>query len=196
MIELLESRVAPATFVVSTQDDSGAGSLRQAIADANDSPGADLVIFKKELAGKIELLNGAINISESVSIRGPGPDRLNLDGRGDDRIFVMSDPDEVALLSVSGLGFFDGIGGSGGGAILSSESLKITDCFFKGNLAFDRGGAVSVENPNPSEQVTVEIRKTLFNSNFCDGDTGGGVSISLSGPSSIEIRQCRFVGNS
>jgi hypothetical protein len=36
---------APATFVVTTTSDSGAGSLRQAILDANANAGADTITF-------------------------------------------------------------------------------------------------------------------------------------------------------
>src|SRR5437660_8865434 len=39
-LERLENRLAPATFTVSTLADSGLGSLRQAILDANAAPGA------------------------------------------------------------------------------------------------------------------------------------------------------------
>jgi hypothetical protein len=42
---VLEGRLAPTTFTVNTTNDSGAGSLRQAILNANGSPGADLINF-------------------------------------------------------------------------------------------------------------------------------------------------------
>src|SRR5437588_2317656 len=41
LLQALEGRIAPATFTVSTAADSGAGSLRQAILDANAASGAD-----------------------------------------------------------------------------------------------------------------------------------------------------------
>src|SRR3954466_8057511 len=39
----LESRCNPTTFVVSNTLDSGPGSLRQAVLDANGNPGADVI---------------------------------------------------------------------------------------------------------------------------------------------------------
>lgn len=45
MMVRLESRLLLSTYVVSTTADSGAGSLRQAIIDANGNPGADTVNF-------------------------------------------------------------------------------------------------------------------------------------------------------
>ena len=43
--------VAAATFTVTNTNDSGAGSLRQAILDANASAGADLIDFSIPGAG-------------------------------------------------------------------------------------------------------------------------------------------------
>src|SRR5438477_12931287 len=44
-LELLEDRCLPSTFSVLNTSDSGPGSLRQALLDANAAPGADLITF-------------------------------------------------------------------------------------------------------------------------------------------------------
>jgi hypothetical protein len=44
-LEYLEGRLAPATFTVLNTADGGAGSLRQAILDANANPGANRIAF-------------------------------------------------------------------------------------------------------------------------------------------------------
>ncbi len=44
-IEVLEQRIAPATFTVTSVADAGAGSLRQAILDANALAGTDTIAF-------------------------------------------------------------------------------------------------------------------------------------------------------
>jgi hypothetical protein len=44
-LEALEGRWLPSTFLVTTTDDAGAGSLRQAILDANATPGTDEIDF-------------------------------------------------------------------------------------------------------------------------------------------------------
>jgi hypothetical protein len=44
-LELLENRTLPSTFGVVNTDDSGAGSLRQAILDANDATGSSEITF-------------------------------------------------------------------------------------------------------------------------------------------------------
>jgi titin len=50
-LEALEGRLAPAAFTVSNTNDGGAGSLRQAILDANASPGLDTIQFAVPGAG-------------------------------------------------------------------------------------------------------------------------------------------------
>jgi titin len=45
IVEALEDRLAPATFTVTTPNDSGPGSLRQAILNANAHPGLDSITF-------------------------------------------------------------------------------------------------------------------------------------------------------
>jgi hypothetical protein len=44
-LELLEGHVVPSTFVVTNTNDTGAGSLRQAILDANSTPGGNEIDF-------------------------------------------------------------------------------------------------------------------------------------------------------
>src|SRR5438552_1751731 len=44
-VERLEDRTVPSTFTVGNLADSGPESLRQAVLDANGSPGADLIRF-------------------------------------------------------------------------------------------------------------------------------------------------------
>src|SRR5438105_4239592 len=44
-VEVLEDRRVPSLYTVSNTSDSGAGSLRQAILDANSNPGADTIAF-------------------------------------------------------------------------------------------------------------------------------------------------------
>ncbi len=45
LVEELEGRDAPAVYTVANIDDTGAGSLRQAILDANSNPGPDTIEF-------------------------------------------------------------------------------------------------------------------------------------------------------
>jgi hypothetical protein len=66
--ETLEARDVPATFVVSTLADSGAGSLREALLQANSTLGADRINFA--VAGSIELASALPAITDRVDIDG------------------------------------------------------------------------------------------------------------------------------
>src|SRR5437667_4758637 len=61
-----------ATFTVTTTDDAGAGSLRQAILDANANPGADTITFNISGSGlhTISPLSVLPDITDPVTIDG------------------------------------------------------------------------------------------------------------------------------
>src|SRR5581483_4256672 len=80
-IEPLESRIAPAVFFVSTLADSGTGSLRDAINQANGhASSGDTIVFDHVVGGKnvpltgtIKLLTPLPQITDGVTIIGSVP---------------------------------------------------------------------------------------------------------------------------
>src|SRR3954468_11291379 len=62
-------------ITVTNTNDSGPGSLRQALTNASNG---DLINFA--VTGTIVLTSGGLVIYKSVTISGPGPDRLSIDG--------------------------------------------------------------------------------------------------------------------
>lgn len=63
----------PATFTVTNTNDSGAGSLRQAIIDANATPGADVIVFNIPGSGPFVITPGSgglPSLDEQVTIDG------------------------------------------------------------------------------------------------------------------------------
>ena len=67
----LEKRMMPATFLVSTAADSGAGSLRQAILNSNAAPGSNTIDFGIGTGAQtISLLSALPNITVPVTING------------------------------------------------------------------------------------------------------------------------------
>src|SRR5229473_905647 len=79
-IEVLEDRTLPSTFTVLNLADSGPGSLRQAVLDANDQPGADTIRFAHDLHGTIALTTGQLSITDDLAIDGPGANQLTVSG--------------------------------------------------------------------------------------------------------------------
>src|SRR5882757_2271129 len=86
-----------ATFTVSNLGDSGAGSLRQAILDANATAGADQVTFQSALSGQITLGSKLPNITD------PGADRLTVSGNSNSRIFYLRPTVHDTPVTISGL---------------------------------------------------------------------------------------------
>src|SRR5262249_58470227 len=87
-IEILEDRTLPSTFTVLNFLDSGPGSLRQAILDANAQPGADLIRFAPAARdGTIALASSGLSITDDLTIDGPGANRLTVSGNDASRVF-------------------------------------------------------------------------------------------------------------
>jgi hypothetical protein len=64
-----------ATITVTNTNDGGPGSLRQALANANNG---DTINFA--VTGTITLTSGELVIGKNVTIAGPGANRLSIDG--------------------------------------------------------------------------------------------------------------------
>src|SRR6266853_6431998 len=184
--ELLESRIAPAAFVVTSLVDDGsdgaATTLREAIGMANAHPGADTVSFLKGLTGKIPLVaaNGAIAITDTLTIKGPGIDLITISGGDMIRIFKIDDGNDMELhpVSISGLTFVDGkaVGGSGsGGAIYSREPLTLTGVVVASSTATLTGGGVYAFGGGVYVQTkgNVVVTGSQFIGNHADLSGGG-----------------------
>src|SRR5688500_15389342 len=85
-VERLEDRTVLSTFLVENLADSGLGSLRQAIFDANAQMGADVIAFAPAArVGAIALTGGQLSITDHLTIDGPGADLLAVSGNGHSR---------------------------------------------------------------------------------------------------------------
>ncbi len=132
-----------ATFTVLNLADSGAGSLRQAVIDANGAAGADTIVFNGGLNGTITLTSGQIQIGQALTITGPGSSLITVSGNNASRIFFLDDGVGTAMpVSISGLRFAVGSAVDGGAISAGNESLVLTNCVLTGNTATGRGGAI------------------------------------------------------
>ena len=121
-----------ATLTVINTNDSGAGSLRQAIIDAipGDTIDFDTGIFATTQT--ITLTSGELVIDKDLTITGPGADRLAVVGSplSPDRVFTITCG---ATVGISGLTIAHGQAGRGGG-ILNLGTLTVS------GRAFPSGG--------------------------------------------------------
>ncbi len=77
-------RARAATLVVTNTSDSGAGSLREALDDANDGD----VIDATGISGTITLAS-QLTVSDNVTINGPGASSLTVSGDNAVRVFYI-----------------------------------------------------------------------------------------------------------
>src|SRR5690242_4565019 len=103
-IAAASSLAGAATFTVTNLGDAGAGSLRDAIQQANATAGADTIVFQQNLAGTVTLTAGELTISDSTTIAGPGPARVTIDANGNGRAFHLVNPSSSdSTYAISGL---------------------------------------------------------------------------------------------
>ncbi|MCK6473773.1 MAG: right-handed parallel beta-helix repeat-containing protein [Planctomycetes bacterium] len=163
-----------ATFTVTNTDDNGAGSLRQAIIDANGAAGPDTVVFTTGLTGTITLTTGQITIDDPVTITGPGQAVLAVDAQDNSRIFYVLTNDTTYDAAISGLTLTNGYISGNGGAIFSKHShLTITDCTLSSSSASNNGGGIYFYGSGSTYQLTVT--GSTFTNNSADGRDGGGI---------------------
>src|SRR5690349_8952773 len=150
-------------------------TLRQAILDANTNPGADTIVFASSLSGQtITLTTDPAQITEAVSIQGPGAGQLTVDGNGNYRDFDVEPATSGDAVSISGLTITDGYANADGGAIFNqganltiSQSL-VSDSYTNGASKYQGGGVYSA---GPS--VTIDHSTVHGNHSWQGGGVGG-----------------------
>ena len=126
------SRARAATFTVTTTADSGAGSLRQAVLDANGNPGTDNIVFNIPGAGV-----HTIEITSSIAVTDP----VVVDGYTQSGSSPNTDP--AAFNGVIMIEIRAGSGYGGLGIVVSGGTLEIhgvTLNGFYGALQFAAAG--------------------------------------------------------
>src|SRR5262245_5947979 len=162
----LEDRTVPSTFLVENLADSGSGSLRQAILDANADPGEDVIDFAPGARdGAITLTSGQLSITDDLTIDGPGADRLAVSGNDASRVFRIGSGVTVAI---DDLTITHGRADNGGGIWNAGGSLSLSQVIVSQNQAlgapgnlgqgggvFNQGGALTVEHSTFSGNVAI-----------------------------------------
>ncbi len=151
--------LAAATYTVTNTDDSGPGSLRQAILDANANPGAD-VIDATGVSGTITVnpANYFLVITDDVTINGPGQANLTISGGNASRIFWIQN----GTITIQDLTLADGYakGGNGGGGGMGA-----------GGAIFMHEGK---QGTNHTDVASGSINLTLINVTLQDNAAIGG----------------------
>lgn len=190
--------VSPANFVVVNANDSGAGSLRQALLYASLSEN-NLITFATNVTGAITLTSGELLVSGNVTIPGPGAKMLAVNGNAASRVFHIN---SNATVSVSGLTITNGNAAGnfpadvGAGIYNDHATLTVSNCVLSGNSA-DYGGGIY--NNGEKGSATLSVSASTFSGNACSASSGGGIynDGSSSGSSAtLSVTSSTFGGNS
>ncbi|HTT87808.1 MAG TPA: hypothetical protein VMF60_10595, partial [Acidimicrobiales bacterium] len=164
---------AAANQTVTNCNDSGAGSLRQAVINAGSGDNID---FNFTVAcSTITLTSGAIEINKSLTITGPGANMLAVSGDSTSQVFKV---DAGVTVGISGLTIEDGKNTEGycsygcqasGGGIENAGTLTLTEdvvtentslggCFqycgaFGGGIENDATGTLTVTDSTVSDNT-------------------------------------------
>jgi predicted outer membrane repeat protein len=186
-----------ATFTVSNTNDSGPGSLRQALLDANAAAGADTVNFT--VSGTITLTSGQITVGDSVAITGPGASNLTITTNLNGRVFNFYDSGTV---SISGLRFANSGAANattcvGGGAMrFYGTDATISQSVFANNTSGNcGGGALYFQDGEGVGINTLTITDSTFTNNTVPGGGSDGGALYLDS-GDITILRSVFTGNS
>jgi predicted outer membrane repeat protein len=134
-----------ATFTVMNASDTGAGSLRAALASAAGSGGADTVDFDASLSGQtIALTSGSLGTSDAGGVTVDAsalPGGITLNSGGASRVFRNS---SGGVLTLRGVTLANGFNASGGGAIQNdSATLTMERCTITGSTSGIGGGVLT-----------------------------------------------------
>lgn len=127
-----------ATLTVTNVNDSGPGSLRQAMLNAVSG---DTIDFASSANGVIVLQSALPPIGVNVTINGPGVANLAITGRY--QAFSMAGAAAVTITGLSIDNCSAGIGSSGAAIVNFSAAVTVTNVNLFGNSAPDGGGAIA-----------------------------------------------------
>lgn len=170
---------APLTLTVTNTNDSGPGSLREAVAQANANPGSTIRFGLPSYPATITLTSGGLSIHSDMTIEGPGAFELTVSGGFNFQIFDVG----RARVTISGLFLTLGSSDGDGGTISNRGVLTLENCSIETCTAADRGGAVYNGN-----------ELTLKNCGLSDNQTGQGGAVEHEG-AALTIVNSSFIFN-
>lgn len=129
-----------ATFSVTNINDAGAGSLRQAILDANAAAGADDIIFDSTFFSTVRtitLTTGQLNVTDALTIQGTGAANVTVNGNNTSRIFNLG----ATTVNINGISISNGLALNGAGIAATGTTLTLNNIVFSNNRAIGGNGA-------------------------------------------------------
>lgn len=208
--------------VVMNANDSGAGSLRQAIADAGVG---DTITFDSALSGSTINLSSTLILTQNVTIDGSAlPAQITISGDtaptngvGDVQVLMVNSGVTATLDSI--IITKGNFSSSNGGGIFNDGTLTVTNSTLSDNIAIHGGGiyntgTLTVTNSTLSGNTakggngkgggifnkgTVTVMNSTLSNNFAKSNgTGGGGGIfntTISSPATVTMVNSTLSGN-
>jgi len=181
------------TITVTNTNDSGPGSLRQALVDANDG---DTIQFDLALNGQTILLtSGELVVSDSITISGPGPSLLAVSRNSQSSNFRILHIQPNHTVAISGLTISNGnlINVSGAGIFNDQSTVTISNCVISGNAVYSppttQAGGGGICNNGVLSLINSTVTANSVTSTFAYG--GGGIFNN----GNLTINQCSITNN-
>jgi len=177
-----------ATWVVSSNADSGAGTLRNTIASA---VAGDVIKFAAPM--HITLTSGTILIDKGLYINGDVngngiADDVTISGNYQYLIFQVSSATQT--VTFYGLKLIRGSGVQGGAIFAYGNNVAINRCYIAHCSSVDNGGAVAVSSFSSVTNVLSLVYTTFYNNSA--RDTGGALAMNAA---YARITSCLFQKN-
>lgn len=184
-----------ATLTVTTANDSGPGSLRDAITTANQTADADTITFDLPVSGPriIELATALPSLTGTVSILNDRIDEPITVRRGTASgtpLFGVFAIGPYSTVVMTGLIISNGATnapGSGAGIFNSASNLTLRHCTVTGNVSPTQGGGIASYGP-----AILDATDCSISNNVADG--GGGIYSAVSGRTTLT--NCTISNNS
>ena len=180
------------TPIVSTSGDSGAGSLRQVIADACDGATITFDMTPGHVTSPITLTSGELLINKNLTITGPGAKLLTISGNNVSRVFEIQ-ASKTAI--ISGLTIANGkvTAGNSAGGVLNNGTLTLISSAVSGNSAANGAGGIS--NNGATGTAALTIINCTISGNTAPSFGGGILSSGFQGNATLTIVNSTISGN-
>ncbi len=188
---VLAAPASAAIFNVTNTDDSGPGSLRQALADAATNPGNDDVVVLAGLGTIVLASEIEWSGDGAVTIQGNG---VTIDFNGASRGLVDDGGDGVSLVDATVTGVGGSTSSDAAAVVSQGGAMSFSGCTISGNTVQTDDGDVAGGILSEGGAVTVDNCTISANSGTTDtGDAGGGI---LSEGGAVAVRESTITCNS
>jgi hypothetical protein len=179
LLLLLPAAASATDFPVSNTNDSGAGSLRQAIIDANAQSGPDTITINvPSPPNTLTLLSALPTINGDVGITGPGQNQFTVNGADSFQVLRI----QGGNVTISGLGITHGLcnsnavcGAAGGGLFNAVGIVTLNNVAVTQSSTIGQGGGIYNTGTMTLNNVTVNANTSAESGGTDTFSQAGGI---------------------